>query len=80
LADDPYRAGSRAHPEFGYIVRSIHLDWVAGRRGAARHELFYAVHPIGAGNEELVILRVLHDAMDPAGRVKAALRRDLRRS
>ena len=61
-------------------MRSLHLAQVARRRRAARHELYYRVQNGRDGTPELVIMRVLHDAMEPARRVKAALRDDLRRS
>ncbi|NNM74712.1 type II toxin-antitoxin system RelE/ParE family toxin [Enterovirga sp. DB1703] len=80
LAVDPERIGSRPRPELGRAMRSLHLSHVAGRQRGARHEIYYRVQAAKGGQPELVIMRILHDAMDPAGRVKAALRGDLRRS
>ena len=80
VAEDPHRPGSRSWPQFPEPVRSFHLERAAGRRGAARHELFYTVCSGEDGSEEVLILRVLHDAMDPGRRVGASLRDDFKRS
>ena len=68
LADDPTRAGSQARPEFTGTVRTYHLRHSRRRQrqagasvpAAPRHLIVYR-HP---GPDELVILRVLHDAME----------------
>jgi toxin ParE1/3/4 len=61
-------------------MRSLHLAQVARRRRAARHQLYYRVQNGRDGTPELVIMRMLHDAMEPVRRVKAALQSDFKRS
>ena len=64
-AADPLRPGSRARDELGAGVRSFHVELAARRRGAASHPLYYlpADGPSHAGG--IVILRILHEAMEP---------------
>ena len=68
LAARPETPGSRARPELGPAVRSCHLDTLAGRRGAAAHVVDYR----RATGEIVVILRVLHHAMEPGLHLDAA--------
>ena len=74
LADDPERPSSRARPDLGPDVRSFHLEIAGGRRGAASHCVYYQVVSIAGHDTEVVVLRVLHDAMDPGRKVGIALR------
>ena len=68
LADDPARAGSQARPEFSGDGRTYHLRNSRRRQqqmGAAvpkapRHLIVYRQR----APDELLILRVLHDAME----------------
>lgn len=64
LATDPARAGSHARPEFTGEVRTYHLRHSRRRRSAAptspRHMIVYRL----PAPDELLILRVLHDAME----------------
>ena len=76
-AEEPDRAASRSRSDLGVGLRSLHMSVAARRRHAARHVIYYRAE---RDPQRVVILRVLHDAMDPAGRVKAALSDDLRRS
>ncbi len=57
----PDTSASRDRMELGPGVRSLHLDSVAGRRGATAHLLYYVAAPDGAG---VIILRVLPHRMD----------------
>jgi toxin ParE1/3/4 len=59
IAADP-QAGSKLRPELGDNVRSVWLGAFARRRRSARHVVFYR-----PTDEGIVVLRVLHDAMDP---------------
>lgn len=74
LADEPNRQASKARDEFGDGVRSYHLQFAAKRQGAASHVIYYCVSASAQGGNELVVLRVLADRMDPSRRVRAALR------
>ena len=65
-AADPLRPGSRARDELGAGVRSFHVELAARRRGAASHLLYYVP---GGGVPKavgIVILRILHEAMEPS--------------
>lgn len=62
----PERPGSRARGDLGEGVRSFHVELAARRRGAASHILYYARDVAGAvEGKGVVILRVLHEAMEP---------------
>lgn len=63
IAERPDRPGSRPRDELQPGVRSFHVELAAGRRGAASHVLYYVA---SAGDQPVQILRVLHDAMEPA--------------
>lgn len=71
LRADPECIGSLDRPELGAAVRTYHLAYCRARaraKGAAvgdpRHLLAYAFN-----DERVVVLRVLHDAMDLARHV-----------
>ena len=68
VASDPCRAGSQSRPELGTDIRSWHLrlsrHHIPSPTEAVhspRHTLLYV-----SGTSPLVILRVVHDAMEPA--------------
>ena len=65
LAENPLRAASRGRDELRPGVRSLHLSRVAARRHAAAHILYY--HLAAGGG--VVILRVLHERMEPLRRL-----------
>lgn len=46
-------------------LRAFHLENAAGKRGAAAHTLYYAVERLPDGSPRVVILRFLHESMDP---------------
>jgi toxin ParE1/3/4 len=62
VATVPEHPLSRARDELGRGVRSLHVERVAKRRGAASHVLFYKIDVRGEG---IIILRVLHESMEP---------------
>ncbi|CAK7255438.1 MULTISPECIES: type II toxin-antitoxin system RelE/ParE family toxin [unclassified Shinella] len=69
LAENPLRPASRARDELRPGVRSMHLSRAAARRHAAAHVLYYH---LAAGTDEaqdIVILRVLHERMEPLKRL-----------
>ena len=72
LAEEPERPASKARDELGQGVRSFHLQFAARRQGGASHVIYYLVSL--AQERELIVLRVLADRMDPARRIRTALR------
>jgi toxin ParE1/3/4 len=67
LADDPTRRGSRSRDDLGSDIRSFHVQRAVRRGAAAVHVLFYLIeHQHPDGSAEILILRVLHERMDPA--------------
>jgi toxin ParE1/3/4 len=70
---EPFCPGSHARDEFGVGVRSFHVELAARRRGAASHLLYYlpADGPADAGG--IIILRILHEAMEPSRHLGAEL-------
>ncbi|MFS2013702.1 type II toxin-antitoxin system RelE/ParE family toxin [Azospirillum sp. CT11-132] len=65
VAEDPCRGGSRDRGSVFPSLRAFHLETVAGRRGAAAHMLYYAVERPPGGAARVVILRLLHESMEP---------------
>lgn len=65
LEDDPSRASSLRRPDLREGARSLHLAIAAGRRGAAAHVLYFREMKDEAGDPVVVIVRVLHEHMDP---------------
>ncbi|MBP2233064.1 toxin ParE1/3/4 [Azospirillum agricola] len=65
VADRPERPGSRPRDELAEGVRSFHVELAAGRRGAASHTLYYVPGSSIGLADAVLILRVLHDAMEP---------------
>lgn len=76
VADEPDRPASKAQRRMGKGVRSMHLQFAAGRKGGASHVLYYRVDRSSDGDTELVVLRLLGDRMEPKRRVAKALRED----
>ena len=60
VARGPYGLGTRARDDLRPGCRSFHVARIAGRSRAARHIVFYRV-----AADEVIVLRVLHDAMNP---------------
>lgn len=46
-------------------LRAFHLENAAGRCGAAAHRLYCAVEHLPGGSPRVVILRLLHEGMEP---------------
>ena len=67
VAEQPLQPASRGRSELGPGVRSFHLHLAGRRQGAAAHLLFYRME---VSEPRLVILRVLHEAMDPASHLE----------
>lgn len=69
LADHPKLPASRERAELRAGVRSLHLSRAAGRRHAASHVLYYRLAAGADGTQHIVILRVLHERMEPLRRL-----------
>lgn len=66
VAAEPERSGSRVRGDLGAGVRSFHAELAAKRRGAASHVLYYIEGALGDDRRGVVILRVLHESMEPS--------------
>lgn len=73
IADNPERPGSRQRDELGPGVRSFHVELAARRLGAAAHLLYYHLALLDHGHEAVMVLRVLHEGMDPARHIAREL-------
>jgi toxin ParE1/3/4 len=65
VAEDPERLGSFDRAELGEGVRSFHLELAVRRRGAASHVLYYVPGRLVDGAVGVIIVRVLHERMEP---------------
>jgi toxin ParE1/3/4 len=65
VAEEPRCIGSKARDDIVDGLRSFHLGLAASRQGAASHVLFYEQRTAPDGESLVVILRILHDHMDP---------------
>jgi toxin ParE1/3/4 len=74
ICDDPYRPGSLDRSELALGVRLFHLELAAGRRGGAAHGLYYSTGRLSDGTIGTVVLRVLHEHMEPRYKVIRSLR------
>lgn len=72
VADDPDWPTSDNRSDLGRGVRSLHLQLLAKRKGAASHVIYYRA-TFSDRDAKIVVLRVLSDKMDPRRRVKSAL-------
>lgn len=76
VGEDPMRVGSIDHSEIAHGVRLFHLELAAGRRGAAAHCVYYKIGRMSSGATGTIILRILHESMEPRHKVIRALRHD----
>ena len=74
VAENPDRPGSLDRSEIFPGVRLLHLEIAAGRRGGAAHCLYYMKGRLPDGSDGVIILRVLHEHMEPRHRVVRSLR------
>jgi toxin ParE1/3/4 len=65
VAQDPRRPGSAARDDLAAGVRSFPVSGAAGRAGAAAHVLYYRNEVMRDGNHGVVVIRILHNHMDP---------------
>jgi toxin ParE1/3/4 len=74
VAADPLRPSSVERDSIRPGLRSFHLELVKGRRRSASHMLYYGLMPDAEGEMQVVLYRVLHEAMEPRRRLMRALR------
>ncbi len=65
IAEEPARGGSWDRGGVVPGLRAFHLEHAAGKSGAASHTLYYAVERLANGAQRVVILRLLHESMEP---------------
>jgi toxin ParE1/3/4 len=66
IAEQPRRPGSRDRGILAAGLRSLHVELAATRRGAGVHCIYYTDDSAKAPRVYVIILRVLHERMDPA--------------
>lgn len=64
-ADQPNRPGSRSREELAAGLRSLHAEMAARRHGAAVHVVYYLREQPEDGRDGIVVVRVLHERMEP---------------
>jgi toxin ParE1/3/4 len=65
VAQDPQRVGSTPCDNLSDGLRSFPVTRAAGRAGAASHVLYYEMGMMQDGNPGIVVIRILHNHMDP---------------
>lgn len=75
VGDAPERSGSIDRAEIAPGIRSFHLGLAADRSGAAAHCLYYTTGRMSNGVIGTLILRVLHEHMEPRYKVIRSLSR-----
>jgi len=73
VAENPGRPASLDRSELAPGVRLLHLETAARRRGAAAHCLYYMKGRLSDGSMGIIVLRVLHEHMEPRYRIIRAL-------
>jgi len=66
IAQDPVRPGSVSQDDVAAGLRSCPVSRAAAREGAASHILYYRTEPMHDGNPGIVVIRILHNHMDPS--------------
>jgi toxin ParE1/3/4 len=74
IAENPDRIGCAHRSEIAPGVRSLHLEIAARRRHAAAHIVYFQLNDLQEGEPEIIVLRVLHERMEPKRRLIQALR------
>jgi toxin ParE1/3/4 len=65
VAENLERPGSRKRDDLASGVRSFHVELAGRRRGAASHVLYYLRGQLDDRRDGVIIVRVLHDRMEP---------------
>ncbi|AZN99648.1 type II toxin-antitoxin system RelE/ParE family toxin [Mesorhizobium sp. M9A.F.Ca.ET.002.03.1.2] len=74
VSEDPDRPGSVERAELAAGVRLLHLEIAARRRGGAAHCLYYMKGRLSDDTIGVIVVRVLHERMEPRHRVIRALK------
>jgi toxin ParE1/3/4 len=74
LAENPHRPSVRDRSDIRKGIHSFSLRFAAGRRAAASHSIYFRISSDANGTPELVILRILHERMEPKRRLVAVLK------
>ncbi|HEY8137105.1 MAG TPA: hypothetical protein VIF61_04640 [Methylocystis sp.] len=74
IADNPSRPACIDRGDIRKGLKSFHLEFAAKRRRGAAHMLYFTEMRDATGAPEVVVLRVLHEAMEPKRRLIRALR------
>ncbi|KFB09676.1 type II toxin-antitoxin system RelE/ParE family toxin [Nitratireductor basaltis] len=69
VAEEPERPVSAACDELVPGVRRLNLEHAAKRRGGASHCLYYIRGRLKDGSEGIIVVRVLHERMEPRHRL-----------
>lgn len=69
IADEPERPSSKDRSDLVAGVRSFHIALASGRKRSASHVLYFTVMDRVEFGSEVVILRVLHERMEPRPRL-----------
>ncbi len=78
IVELPDRPAVLKREELGRGVMSLHLEHAAGRHRGASHSLFCISTSADENGPELIVLRVLHESMEPKQRLLCALREEQR--
>lgn len=65
VAEEPARGSSWDRGGVVPGLRAFHLEHAAGKSAAAAHVLYYAIERLANGAQRVVILRLLHEGMEP---------------
>jgi toxin ParE1/3/4 len=65
VAQSPQRLGSTPRDDLSAGLRSFPITRAAGRQGAASHVLYYESGTMHDGSPGIVVIRILHDRMEP---------------
>lgn len=74
VSEDPDRPGSIERAELAPGVRLLHLEIPARRRGGAAHCLYYMKGRLSDDTIGVIVVRVLHERMEPRYRVIRTLK------
>lgn len=72
--ENPDRPGSSRRDELAPSLQFLHLEIAAGRRGGAAHCLYYVPGRLSDTTFGIIIIRVLHEHMEPRHRVVRSLK------
>ncbi len=74
IADNPSRPACVERDDIRKGLKSFHLEFAARRRRGAAHKVYLMEIRDATGPPQFVVIRVLHEAMEPKRRLIRALR------